>query len=268
MEKLEEKETVIEQEKDILAKSKDKDYQILGAAFIHSITGSDHISEKRADFEASDLPKDFNLDLEESEVQNFVLKLKPITLIDIDSLEFYGITLRNKHFILDLSFPDKVRDLSFCNKNEGGLDISYYFKQIAKISSRVLKVSFYKFHIKESQFKRLLASFKHVKSFNLDSCKFRIQTVTDFSYALKRTQIENISLNSSGLGVFNDWKNKPEEFQNLVVSFSTSPDLKLSLTTLCIVFCKLNSSEVLQLLKKNGFDNCKIISKPPMVYLT
>ncbi|CAI2371156.1 unnamed protein product [Moneuplotes crassus] len=261
MEKLEEKETVIEQEKDILAKSKDRDYQIWIAAFIHSITGSDHISEKRADFEASDLPNNVGFNLGESEVQNFVLKLKPNPLIDIDSLEFYGITLRNKHFILDLSFPDKVRDLSFCIKNEGGFDISYYFKQIVKISSRVLqKVSFYKFHIKESQFKRLLASFKHVKSFHLDSCKFRIQTVTDFSYALKRTQIANISLNSSGLGVFNDWKNKPEEFQNLVASFSTSPDLKLSLTTLCIVFCKLNSSEVLQLLKKNGFDKCRIIS--------
>ncbi|CAI2369915.1 unnamed protein product [Moneuplotes crassus] len=157
------------------------------------------------------------------------------------------------------SFPMRVNECLIMTDLEDNRRISYYFDPIIRINQRVQrKMTLSGFNVGERQLKRLIISYRHVKAFGLRFCELSLQTVPDFSYSLKTTQIESIDFEGSE-GIFEgDNEGNPDGFQNLMIGLATSPEQKLKLTRIKLTFCSIELNMAQAICEESGFDRVNI----------
>ncbi|CAI2370713.1 unnamed protein product [Moneuplotes crassus] len=192
---------------------------------------------------------------------DFMKKLNPIPLYDVDGIHFHNFHTKNRK-ILDFflhSFPREVNFMTISANIFQHINISYYFDSFCTISSSVRnKVSLWRFKFTENQLKKFLVSYKHVKVVSLSCCYISIPHVINFSRALKNTQIKRLDFVMSKFSRSNDLSKMHGEFKNLMESLATSPDLKLSLQGLSIARANVEKDKALNIIREAGFSQIKL----------
>ncbi|CAI2385657.1 unnamed protein product [Moneuplotes crassus] len=204
----------------------------------------------------------FRLYFNKSQDLNFLRKLRLIKLFNTNAVVFDNTSDKNKNItkLLNSSFPSKAKEFLFVGSCRNSIKFSKYCDPFCRISSRIVrKVFFSKLVINEHQLKKLMVSSRHVLTIRLVSCKLLINKVIDFSKVLKGTKVQKIDLTCCGKESESDWKTNPEQFSTLIQSLATSEDLKLTLSTLCLMFCEISISEAYRILKLHNFSSTKII---------
>ncbi|CAI2373819.1 unnamed protein product [Moneuplotes crassus] len=184
----------------------------------------------------------FNCSLKNIKDINFQKKLKSHKLNDIESMILKDINYESKHFsrFLDTSFPNKVDRIWIPSKDYSKSRSSRNFNRIIKISSRVLKsAGFRGFIFNFRQFKRLITSYKLVRSLVLQKCDLSIPEIPDFSSSLKNAKIEMISLIASHFGAASYGSNDHDQIINLVEGVASSPDLCRALEEIDLRDCSI-----------------------------
>ncbi|CAI2366064.1 unnamed protein product [Moneuplotes crassus] len=140
------------------------------------------------------------------------------------------------------------------------LNRTSYFNSLIRISSKVIRVAtFSHFCLNLSQLKRLIAAYRHVERLDICCCELSIPTAPDFSKALQNCQIEEINLLGTGSYSYKNWRDHPEEFNNLIQGFARSTDLRTSLRKVNIKNCCIKQSEAEEIFAKNQIRGVTII---------
>ncbi|CAI2373002.1 unnamed protein product [Moneuplotes crassus] len=184
----------------------------------------------------------------------FLHEIKCCQSLNYSYLGFHQIKIRNMHFINEFAplFLGKVDNLTLFSEYEPIPKIGLS-NSILRWSARVLgEVLITWFNINARQFKRLMASYRHVNAIKLHYCKISVPAYVNFSKALKNTKIKSISIVGTGEHGYSDWKNNPDEFKNLVQSLASSPDLKMSIEKINIEWIGVEEDEAQEILRDNG----------------
>ncbi|CAI2373621.1 unnamed protein product [Moneuplotes crassus] len=188
-------------------------------------------------------------------------KLYPLKFFDAKTIHLCNIKPKNKHIFrfLEYSFSDKVNSLRIASMTPQKINNFKHFKSITSLSSLALKeAEFTNLVLNNPQFKRLIASFRHVKWLNFNSCKLSILTPPDLSNSMKNSKIARLSFFNSGDKHMSDWKNNFDEFINLVKGIGSSPDLIKSLKEMDIGSCGIDNIEAKEIFKQNALSKVKI----------
>ncbi|CAI2372080.1 unnamed protein product [Moneuplotes crassus] len=188
--------------------------------------------------------------------------LKNLIFFDVNRIDFESIDSKNRHLVdfLESSFPNKTNEFYFNSRNKIDLNRSNYLNSLLRLSSKVTqKVSFNSLFIGLPQLKRLVAAYKHVRVLILWGSKLSIPSVPDLSKALTNCQIQKLGLFGSGSYHLSDWKSNFYQFKNLIQGLASSPDLRLSLKEVDIIYCCVNQNEAQQVFEENQLGDVEII---------
>ncbi|CAI2371433.1 unnamed protein product [Moneuplotes crassus] len=187
----------------------------------------------------------------------FIQKLRYLKFFDINSFMLLNFNPLNKLTMrfMDFSFPNNVNDIVFTLQDKIIMKPLKCFNSVIRLSSKVLKNAlFYEFCFTNSQLKRLIPAYKHVRILSLEACKLSVPTVPDFSNALENSKIKKLILDESGQPSWSDWGNNLDEFKNLIQGLATSPDFKSSLDTV-----KIRNCQIEQHVAQEIFLECQIV---------
>ncbi|CAI2372002.1 unnamed protein product [Moneuplotes crassus] len=247
-------------EESTLKKERKKDDQIFRD--LCSYSDLEQIRLNKEGLASFDTKVEFRLFFGHQKDKEFIRKLGSIPFFTSNAIICDKTRNEHKYIskFLTTSFPMEVNEFAFSGNFGMKTNISKYFNSIMRLGHRVLKEVFFScLLLNEHKIKRCLASFKHVKSFCVVSCKYSVPYVLDLSKALINTQIEKINLSYCGDSKNCDWKNNPQEFTYLIQSLATSVDLKLTLSEINIIHCKINRAEARQILQDNDLGSVQLI---------
>ncbi|CAI2370920.1 unnamed protein product [Moneuplotes crassus] len=182
-------------------------------------------------------------------------KCRYLKLFDIEHFNMNNIEKLIKlfHTFLNSSFPDSVHNLNVSCRDFKKLNKFDFFKSVIKLSSKICNSAcFYQFSFGESQFKRLIAAYRHVYNLTFRKCNLSIPNPLDLSTALKDTKIERLNFYMSGSFICSNWKASPNDFKHLVHGLGTSEDLAQTLREIDFRNCGLERGQVKELLTQNG----------------
>ncbi|CAI2372151.1 unnamed protein product [Moneuplotes crassus] len=250
-------------EKSVLSKTKKQDIA-RGQSIFYKFSPECKIEP--LDSDSGEAPKNSALMIGSNDLGyiEFAQSFKNIKFFDTDYVSFDYVDSKARHYknFLESSFPDKTNGFGFFSDYKIDLKRSNYLNSLLRVSSKVLQKTLFAFYcISLPSLKRLVAAYKHVGEFTLWSCSLSIPSVPDFSKALSNCQIQKLDLNCSGCFDCSDWENNFNEFKNLVQGLASSPDLRLSLKEVNIVYCEVNQAEVEQTFKENQLGGVKIIDE-------
>ncbi|CAI2370071.1 unnamed protein product [Moneuplotes crassus] len=194
---------------------------------------------------------------------NFIWKLRYFKLFNLGRMELYQAEAKPKNIFsfLENSFPEQVNNFMFSSGLQENLGKLECFNCILKISPRICKsVYFDQFIINYHQLKRLISSYKHVRIFTLGCCKLSVPAIADFSKALRHTQIEELRFYDSGDTNYYNWKEYPDQVNNLIKGLGSSPDLRLTLKMVNITGSGISKKVVRKILKESGFGKVNVHS--------
>ncbi|CAI2372432.1 unnamed protein product [Moneuplotes crassus] len=248
-------------ETSILVKSKEDEYNRCRDLYFSIF--SDEIKTKPLDCCSKNEPEksDFYFWFDTSCYIKYVKELYPLKFFDTHKIRLCNIRSKNKHIsnFLKHSFSNKVNTVWTVSMDTEKINNSKNFKSIIGLSSLALKeAGFATFMFNSYQLKRLIASFRHVKSLNINSCKLSIPKPLDFSSSLKNSNITSLSFIGSGNRHKSDWNSNLDQFINLIKGLGSSPDLSKSLQEINIGSWGLGNTEAQQIFTLNNLNNVKI----------
>ncbi|CAI2369455.1 unnamed protein product [Moneuplotes crassus] len=193
--------------------------------------------------------------------RNFIEKTNFFESLTTDNFNLLQVKAKNKNYFgfLDLSYPQQITYLSINSNCYPSWSISNVLKSITKVSPRVLnKIKIFYFEINAPQFKRIMASYKHVQRINVIFCKLSIPSILNFSQSLRNTKIKKLDFCSCGNSKFSDWKSNPQEFINLIQGLASTQDLKQSLQIIYVGGCNVQESQIRDIQDKYGLNDVDI----------
>ncbi|CAI2369552.1 unnamed protein product [Moneuplotes crassus] len=195
--------------------------------------------------------------------KKFIEKTHFLESLTTDNFNLLQVKAKNKNYFgfLDLSYPQQITYLSINSNCYPSWSISNVLKSITKISPRVLnEIQIFYFKINAPQFKRIMASYKHVQRININCCKLSIPSVLNFSQSLRNTKIKKLDFCSCGNSEFSDWKSNPQEFINLIQGLASIPDLKQSLQSIYVGGCCVCKNQIKDILDKYELNDVNIFT--------
>ncbi|CAI2370363.1 unnamed protein product [Moneuplotes crassus] len=179
---------------------------------------------------------------------------------DVFALEITKKQSQSTHNLLASKLPEKINKFSLNIQNVFILNNSLYFKEVIRISHKILKlIEIFGFRITPPKLRRFFSSFSHVETISLYYCKLPIADATDFSGLLVNTNIWRLILSSIFFVDLNGSESNPKGFATLIKGLATSSDLKSNLQEMFINTNKLTHDEVRTILDSNGFDKVTLL---------
>ncbi|CAI2370492.1 unnamed protein product [Moneuplotes crassus] len=209
----------------------------------HSLYGGDSEGEE------------FNICCDKYRDGKVAQKCRSLKLFDIGDFNMKNIEKSIKHFhtFLNSSFPDSVHNLNVYCMHVIKLIKFDIFKSVIKCSSKICtSACFDQFSFGKSQFKRLIAAFRHVHKLTFRRCNLSIPNPLDLSTALRNTKMEKLSFYLSGSLNCSNWEANPNDFKHLVHGLGTSEDLAQTLRVIDFRNCGLERGYVKELLTQSG----------------
>ncbi|CAI2370731.1 unnamed protein product [Moneuplotes crassus] len=151
--------------------------------------------------------------------------------------------------------PEKINNFGLSIQTFAGLNDSLYFKEIIRISHKILKsVVIFGFKITPAKLRRFFSSFSHVEDIRLSYCELLIADAPDFSELLVNTQIQKLTLIRVDFYDLSGSEDNPEGFATLIKGLASSSHFKLNLQELRIHLDDFTQDEIIMIIGENGFD--------------
>ncbi|CAI2370798.1 unnamed protein product [Moneuplotes crassus] len=202
--------------------------------------------------------EEFNICCDKYRDGKVAQKCRSLKLFDIEHFNMNNIEKPIKHFhtFLNYSFPDSVYNLNVSCRHASQNKKLNIFKSIIRISPKIRNSAcFEQLCLNESQFKRLIAAYRHVHNLTFRRCNLFILNPLDLSTAFEDTKIERLSLVGSGLPCSSSWGTNLYMFKNLIVGLETSNALAKTLKVLDFRFCGIEESKAKGLLAQSSLSD-------------
>ncbi|CAI2386272.1 unnamed protein product [Moneuplotes crassus] len=251
----------LKKEETVLRKENEVD-KIFGTNYYFN-NFSEELEHKDIDYSTTEdiLPQDMRIDFMSQETLAFAKKLNFFGSFIFEHFDLFSMKTKNKIIAnyIKRSFPEKMTTLTVYSGSDLLPITSHVFNIIMRINSRVLKkIIIRNYKISIHQFKRIMASYKNVYETQFGGCKISVPTVFDLSQSMRNTKINHLEFVFCGNPELSDWKDNPQKFITLIQCLATSPDFKLSIKTIRVVYCGIESKKCRQILDENGFNDVKL----------
>ncbi|CAI2372922.1 unnamed protein product [Moneuplotes crassus] len=204
----------------------------------------------------------FLLHLNDPSTNRFAKKMKYTAMPELNQLSLNHFPPKKKTTasFVTTNFPRSVEHLVI---DQGFIlkPIREYFTELIKIVPKVQqKISFRSFTINDREFKRIISAVRHVRRIFFAWCEISVTKVPDFSSALDKTRLEELSMQecSYGYGHKSNWEQNYLQFKNFIEGLGTSHDLKQSLKSLKLKFRMLTIGDIKNILNENGFEEVRL----------
>ncbi|CAI2368119.1 unnamed protein product [Moneuplotes crassus] len=157
---------------------------------------------------------------------------------------------------INSSFPKKMKALQIYSHRTLTSNISPVFNAMMRISHRVSEELWILYsRISAHQFKRVMASYKHVNRIRFHDCKISIPAVFDLSQSLRDTKINELEFLRCEDPESSDSTSDSQSIINLIQGLATSPDFKHSIKRIVALDCGIEDTKYTEILDENGFNH-------------
>ncbi|CAI2370158.1 unnamed protein product [Moneuplotes crassus] len=206
-------------------------------------------------------PLEISLDYSKRENRNYAKKNKFLGSFQIDRFQFFQSKMRNKHVVnfINSSYPNKVARFDICCGADSYFTPLHLPNSLMKVRCNVLdELCIYNFVISTYQFKRIMASYKHVGKISILMCDISISSEFDFSQALRNTKIKVLDFECSIYKADSWFIEDSGEFNIFIDGLASSSDLMTSLERISFKSCEIEQDKITKILNLNGFNNILI----------
>lgn len=203
------------------------------------------------------------LDLSEMADMNILKLLSKHKLPNLSLIILHKVPEKNKYVkqFLMHSFPNEVNVMTFNVKNPSLNSVSYYFKALLSISSRVKStIYFNNYELTEKQFWKLVKANKtKSQKINFTNCRFLTSSIPDLTDALVGFTAKELDFWGSGKSYLNHWASHPQLFENIIIALGRVEDVRESLRKIVMIGCKMKTEDIREILDDNGFERVEIV---------